>query len=126
MSIKPKFADAIFDGSKTIEVRRRRITIKQNTCVFVYSSWPIKKVIGKFFVARVEYATKQSLLDRHREIAATHQEIEDYIGDCQISTALHIEMPIKYKTPKDLSLFTTLPPQSWIDLPEEWNQDEKF
>lgn len=50
LSIKPEFADKIFDGTKKYEYRKsifRRTDIKK---IIVYASSPVKKVIGEFTI----------------------------------------------------------------------------
>lgn len=50
LSIKPEFADKIFDGTKKYEYRKsifKRTDIRK---IIVYASSPIKKVIGEFTI----------------------------------------------------------------------------
>ena len=48
MSIRPIYAEAIFDGIKTVELRRRRPSFVDGTRVLVYSSSPHQKLLGTF------------------------------------------------------------------------------
>lgn len=50
ISIRPTFANAIFNGSKTVEIRRRIPPIKLGTRLWIYVTKPVAEVRG---VARV-------------------------------------------------------------------------
>jgi predicted transcriptional regulator len=46
ISIRPKFADAILSGAKTIELRRRIPTIQTGARLWIYATRPIGAVVG--------------------------------------------------------------------------------
>lgn len=46
ISIRPNFADAIFNGSKTVEVRRKIPPIKSGTRLWIYVTKPVGEVRG--------------------------------------------------------------------------------
>ena len=48
MSIKPTYADAILEGKKTVELRRKRPSFGPGTTVLVYSSSPRQTLEGTF------------------------------------------------------------------------------
>ena len=48
LSIKPEFADKIFNGTKKYEYRRSIFKKKEVKTVVVYASSPIQKIIGEF------------------------------------------------------------------------------
>jgi type I restriction enzyme S subunit len=52
LSIKPKFADAIFNGVKKVEFRKNRFK-KDVDKIFIYSSTPVKKITGYFTIDRI-------------------------------------------------------------------------
>lgn len=53
LSIKPEFANKIFEGSKKFEFRRSIFKNKQVKSIVVYASAPISKVIGEFEIDTV-------------------------------------------------------------------------
>ena len=60
LSIKPKFASLIFDGSKKFEYRKA--IFKQNvTKVIVYATAPVSMVIGEFTVEGILHDELDSL-----------------------------------------------------------------
>ncbi|MDM8520576.1 ASCH domain-containing protein [Anaerolineales bacterium HSG6] len=55
LSIRPKFAEQIFNGTKTVELRRvRPKKIGKGSLVFVYVSSPVQALMGGFRVKSVE------------------------------------------------------------------------
>jgi predicted transcriptional regulator len=61
MSIKPEYANMIFDGRKTIELRRVCPKVRQGDLVLVYASGPRKALVGVFEVQEVVSAPPASL-----------------------------------------------------------------
>ena len=54
MSIRPQYADKIFGGTKTVELRRiKPKLLHEDVLVFVYVSSPVKSLVGAFSVASV-------------------------------------------------------------------------
>jgi len=54
MSIRPQYANKIFEGSKTVELRRiKPKLLSDGDLVFVYVSSPIKSLLGAFVVSSV-------------------------------------------------------------------------
>ena len=56
LSIKPEFANKIFNGTKKFEFRRTLFKNKEIKMIIVYASAPISKVIGEFEI--IEFSTK--------------------------------------------------------------------
>ncbi len=53
LSIKPKYAELIFDGSKKFEFRRTIFKNIQVKTVVVYASSPVQRVIGEFQIEEI-------------------------------------------------------------------------
>lgn len=53
LSIRPKFAEMIFNGTKTIELRRVKPNLTINDIVVVYVTSPIKQIWGSFIVSSI-------------------------------------------------------------------------
>ena len=53
LSIRPEYAEKIFDGTKKIELRRVRPRLEEGDLVIVYASSPTKALLGAFEVERV-------------------------------------------------------------------------
>lgn len=62
LSVKPKFVDKILTGEKKFEYRRVvPKDIKMGDVVYIYSTTPVKKVIGYFVISMVIKENKESL-----------------------------------------------------------------
>lgn len=46
ISVKPEFVEKIFNGSKTIELRKSAPNIKKDDIIIIYSTSPVMSVIG--------------------------------------------------------------------------------
>jgi predicted transcriptional regulator len=46
ISVKPEFVEKIFNGSKTIELRKSAPNIKKDDVIIIYSTSPVMTVIG--------------------------------------------------------------------------------
>lgn len=53
ISIRPSFADAIFNGSKTVEIRRRIPSIELGVRLWIYVTKPVGEVRGVARVAEI-------------------------------------------------------------------------
>ena len=53
LSIKPEFADKIFNGTKKYEFRRSIFKKKEVKTVVVYASSPVQKIIGEFEIETI-------------------------------------------------------------------------
>ncbi|MBC7524064.1 MAG: hypothetical protein H7239_06470, partial [Flavobacterium sp.] len=53
LSIKPEFANKIFDGTKKFEFRKAIFKNEKIKTVIVYSSSPVQQVIGEFEIERI-------------------------------------------------------------------------
>lgn len=52
LSIRPRFAKMIFDGTKTVELRRVKPKVKAGDSILLYVSSPTKELQGSFRVAK--------------------------------------------------------------------------
>lgn len=81
LSVQPRFADAIADGLKTIDVRRRRPDVRPGTLGFVYSSSPIQAVVGTFRVDRIFSGTPEELwLAAKGRAYLSRRDFEEYFA----------------------------------------------
>ena len=105
MSIKPKYAKKIFDGTKTVELRRIQPKYLQTgDLVFVYVSSPIKSLVGAFKVARI---IKEPIVDLWKavqhEAGISFEEFENYYQKTQSGVAIFISDILVFSTPIELA-----------------------
>ena len=119
LSIKPEFANKIFDGTKQFEFRRVMFKRSVKTVV-VYASSPTQRVIGEFEIERVLSADLDSLWAETQEHAGIGKDyFYEYFGDKETGFAIKIKAPRKYQTPQCLRTHYNLrPPQSFLYLSE--------
>lgn len=90
MSIKPEYANRIFFGCKKFEYRKRipKLTIDR---VYVYSSYPVKKIIGYFEVDYVLQGTPEEIWNETCKFSGIDAlTYRDYFSDCRLGYAIHI------------------------------------
>jgi predicted transcriptional regulator len=73
LSIHPRFANAILDGTKQVEFRK--VSFKRSiTHVLLYATAPIQQVVGYVEVAGIEERSPAALWRRYREVAGIERE----------------------------------------------------
>ncbi len=81
MSIRPNYAAQIFDGTKTVELRRVRPRLTTGELVLVYASSPVKALLGAFEVSRVIAAPPSRLWNRvRRKAGTTREQFDNYFN----------------------------------------------
>jgi predicted transcriptional regulator len=116
LSIKPKYAEAIFDGSKRFEFRRavfRRLSVQR---VVVYASAPVCRVIGEFTIGRVLSLELKALWGRTAHAAGIDKRTFDhYFEGKTIGYAIAVSSPRRFENPIELQggFGIERPPQSF-------------
>jgi len=113
MSIKPVYSRGILDGSKTVELRRRRPAFAEGTPVVLYATSPDRRVVGVFDAGPVMAAARDDLWRRVRDRAGLEREAFDaYFDGCDTAYAIEVLRPRRIR-PTQL----TIPaPQSYLML----------
>lgn len=99
LSIKPRFAEKIFNGSKKFEFRSifKNAHIKT---VLVYASSPTQKVIGEFEIELILNQDLSALWAETKDHAGINEEyFYKYFGEKEQGFAIKIKKTKKYKTP---------------------------
>jgi predicted transcriptional regulator len=77
LSIKPEFAEKIFDGSKRFEFRRSVFKNESVETIVVYASLPISKVIGEFEIEKVLRKVLDDLWEETKDYSGISKEFYD-------------------------------------------------
>ncbi len=116
LSIKPEFANKIFDGSKKYEFRRSLFKDKSVTKVIVYASAPISRVIGEFDIDKVIKKEVHELWDDTKEHSGITKEFYlSYFKGKNEGFAIKVKQARKYE--EDFCIkekFGKKPPQSFL------------
>lgn len=118
-SIKPEYAEAILDGRKTYELRRRLFARDDVERVVVYASSPVQRVVGEFTVDEILAMAPRELWSVTSKGAAVHREFFDaYFEGRELAFAVKVGKAQRYRKPKTLMEFCGMatPPQSFCYL----------
>ena len=115
LSIKPEFANKIFDGTKKFEFRKAIFKNDAIKTIIVYASSPVQKVIGEFEIEKIindNIDSLWSLTQDHSGI--TEDYFYQYFANREDGFAIQIKNTKKYKQPKCLRAdYNLCPPQSF-------------
>lgn len=115
LSIKPEFANKIFDGSKKFEFRKSIFKNKEVKSIIVYASSPVQKVIGEFEIGKIYHKDIETLWKITKDASGISKEYFDqYFLDREKGFAIQVKKKKKYKKEKCLRKdFNLHPPQSF-------------
>jgi len=119
LSIKPEFANKIFNGEKKFEYRRVIFKNKNVSKIVVYASSPVKKVIGEFDVGQIINTSKNELWKKTRKYSGiTKEYFDQYFDDKDFGYAIEIKGVERFDEPKCLNeeYGMSFPPQSFVYL----------
>ncbi len=119
LSLKPDYADLVFDGLKEAELRRRISSCMENRDVFIYVTSPVRQLRGGFRVGQVWSGTPKQVWRQVSKLARVHKrDFDAYYAGRTVAYALEITDVWEYKNPASLNkLGDRFPdfvvPQSW-------------
>ena len=125
MSIKPKYADLIFAGTKTIELRRVCPKVGLGDLVLVYVSGPRMALVGGFEVAGIVSAEPQSLCREWQPHSGVEEEtFLNYFQDCTTAYGILISRTWQFESATELKALRRRkggfnPPQSYLYVGSE-------
>jgi predicted transcriptional regulator len=97
LSIKPQFADAILDGTKTIELRRTRPRIEVPTEALIYASSPACALVGSCHVVEVVEHTPGQLWRRYGSRAGVNlAQFKSYFDGVTVAFGLMLAEPKRF------------------------------
>jgi predicted transcriptional regulator len=123
MSLRPRYADAILTGEKTVELRRRRPSFPPGTSILIYASSPDQRVLGTFIAGEVLEAPPDVLWPTIRDRAGvSRDEFDSYFTDCHLAYAIEVSDPRRL-SPAQLGI---RPPQSYLFLRRSHRQHRRL
>lgn len=121
LSIKPEFAERIFEGSKKYEFRKALFKNSDIKTIVVYASSPTQRVIGEFEIETIISDSPEKLWKKTKRFAGIDEDFfYEYFADRETGFAIKIKKTKKYK--ESLCLrehFNLTPPQSFLYLRNE-------
>ncbi|WP_435769662.1 ASCH domain-containing protein [Nocardioides sp. SYSU DS0651] len=116
LSIQPRFAKAILDGTKTVELRRKPPR-DQPDFVIIYGSGAAKAVLGVAQLKEVHTSTPDDIWKKFGGTSGvTRAEFNEYFKGSETASALELTHPRRSGEEVSLSRlreFGLEPPQSW-------------
>jgi len=126
ISIRPRFVELIFEGAKTVELRRVKPRLQAGDLVVVYASGSTMAIVGAFEVTGVTEATPKHIWRKHNGGSGLEKDEFDQYFDGK-TTGYAIQIGRRWKLPCPISLQTLRqlhggfrPPQSY----HYWKLDE--
>jgi len=116
LSIKPEFAEKIFNGTKKYEFRRTLFKNKNIDSIIVYVSSPVKKVIGEFLIDKILEEDILELWEKTKRYSGIDENYYfNYFKGKQKGYAIKIKRALRYKHLLDIKTFFGVnPPQSFL------------
>ena len=97
ISIKPEYANQILKGTKRVEFRKSCFGSHVKR-VFIYSSYPVKRIVGYFSVEGVEKLTPKMLWDKYHQFGGIDESaFFRYYGEKDEGTAIIINEVFPYR-----------------------------
>ena len=117
ISIQPRFANAIIDGTKWVELRRTMPTLAPGALALIYSSSPAKALIGWATIDGILSGTPSALWNTHHgATGVTSDEFADYFAGRPTAFGLQLSSVRRANSEVSLTALRThglQPPQSW-------------
>jgi predicted transcriptional regulator len=119
ISIKPEYANKIFEGSKTVELRRVRPRLREDDIVVVYASCPEKALVGWFEVEEIIEEHPNKLWNKVEYKAGIDRKIFDrYYQGASLGYGIVLKRSFLFEKPIDLEIIKEQwsefrPPQSY-------------
>jgi predicted transcriptional regulator len=89
LSLRPRFADAILSGSKTVELRRRPVNAQSGTPVILYASSPTRAIVGTARLREVSVLSHDDAWRAHHHtLGLTRGEFDAYLDGSEYAYLL--------------------------------------
>ncbi len=103
ISIKPQYVEAIVEGQKVYELRRRRLNLDQGDLLIIYQTSPEKKVTASAELEKIIECDIDTLWEKVGARSAVSFEIfTNYFKGCANGYALQLKNVKPYKNPLSL------------------------
>lgn len=118
LSIKPVYVDEILAGNKKVEFRKK-IFKKNVEKIYIYSSMPIKMIVGYFTFKQIDEDTPKKLWEKYKDVGGIEEfDFFEYFDGHKKGYSIIIEKVKKFDNEIDpidfVENFTA--PQSYIYL----------
>ncbi len=103
LSVKPEYVDKIVNGNKQYEFRRK-IFKKNVSHIMIYSTRPVKKIIGYFEVDGIIKDSPKGLWKNYKKYSGMKSgDFFSYFNGCNLGYAIKIKNFVEYDEYKELN-----------------------
>lgn len=89
LSVRPRFAHSILDGTKTAEIRRQRPAVQPGTLVIIYATKPVGAIVGTARISGISSGSPADMWEQHHENAGiTRAEFDIYLSGAETAYIL--------------------------------------
>lgn len=104
LSIRPRFARLLFDGSKTVELRRKTPNVQAGMLVLVYESSPTMALVGSGTIKSVTVGSPDVMwATADSQAGLSRPEYDKYFEGCAQATFLGLASLVRFTRPVTLS-----------------------
>lgn len=121
MAIREHYAEAIFDGKKLVEFRKRRLAADIEN-VWVYATAPVSKIVGRFSVSEIVEGTPQEIWAAFGSVGSIRRaDFFQYFEGATKAVAIVVGQTERISDPLALADIDPRPavPQSFAYLPAD-------
>lgn len=119
LSINPEYVEKIFSGEKKYEFRRNIFKNKDVNTVIIYSTSPVKRIVGEFTVKKIIKDLPSNLWELSPECTGISKEkFYKYFKNKKEGYAIEIGKVKRYPTLKKIEEYSLkVAPQSFVYIP---------
>lgn len=115
MSVHPRYAEAIMDGQKRVEFRKRPLA-SDVSVVWVYATAPVQRIVGCFEVDATVTAPPRDLWRQFASVGGIDRaDFDRYYAGSAVGSGIRIRNVVRLKVPAPIRelLPSGVPPQSF-------------
>ncbi|WP_338311154.1 hypothetical protein [Bradyrhizobium sp. TM239] len=104
ISLKPRHAESIFGGTKTVELRKRRLNVEPGCRIWIYATIPTAAIRGYARLDRIEAAPPSQLWKKlGSKTGVSREEFETYFQGCKVAYGLVLADVMEMEAPLPLA-----------------------
>lgn len=89
VSVRPRFAYSILDGTKTVEIRRQRPAVRPGSLVIIYATKPVGAIVGTARISGMSHGSPNDMWEQHHDTTGiTRDEFDAYLSGAETAYIL--------------------------------------
>ena len=104
LSIKPIYAALILSGKKTIELRKKFSKDFVDCRIYLYSTYPARKIVGTVDIKSVESVSIDEISANYIDKACVDEKtLHNYYNNNKTGIIIEVENPVEFTKPVELA-----------------------